>query len=94
MKLAVCAHSCPVLVTWWSVAHQAPLSMGFSRQEHWSGLPFPPQGDLPNPGIKPASPALQANSLPLHHLRSPYLLVVILYSLFPPGLGKHCCLSF
>ena len=46
-------------------AHQAPLSMGFSRQEYWSGLPFPPPGDLPNPGIKPASlmsPALAGRS--------------------------------
>ena len=42
----------------WTVAHQAPLSMRFSRQEHWSGLPFPPPGDLPNPGIEPSSPAL------------------------------------
>ena len=58
MKLAVRAYSCPALVTWWSVAHQAPLSMGFSRQEHWSELPFPNQGDLPDPGIEPASPAL------------------------------------
>ena len=41
--------------TLWTVAHQAPLSMGFSRQEHWSGLPFPPPGDLPDPGIEPAS---------------------------------------
>ena len=52
----------------WTVAHQAPLSMGFPRQEHWSGLPFPPPGDLPDPGIEPASPtspALQADSLPL-----------------------------
>ena len=47
------------------VARQAPLSMGFSRQEHWSGLPFPPLGDLPDPGIEPRSPALQADSLPL-----------------------------
>ena len=39
----------------WTVAHQAPLSMGFSRQEYWSGLPFPPPGDLPNPGIEPLS---------------------------------------
>jgi len=45
-------------VTPWTVAHQAPLSMGFSRREHWSGSPFPPQGDLPEPGIKLASPAL------------------------------------
>ena len=51
-------------VTPWSVGHQAPLSMGFSRQEYWSGLPFPPPRDLPDPGIKPRSPALQANSLP------------------------------
>ena len=42
----------------WTVAHQAPLSMGFSRQEYWSGLPCPPPGDLPSPEIKPASPAL------------------------------------
>ena len=43
--------------------HQAPLSIKFSRQEHWSGLPFPPSGNLPHPEIKPASPALQADSL-------------------------------
>ena len=49
----------------WTVAHQAPLSMEFYRQEHWSGLPFPSPEDLPDPGIKPGSPALQANSLPL-----------------------------
>ena len=42
----------------WSVAHQTPLSMGFSRQEYWSGLPFPPPGDLSDPGIEPVSPAL------------------------------------
>ena len=45
-------------VTPWTVASQAPLSMGFLRQEYWSGLPFPSPGDLPNPGIKPTSPAL------------------------------------
>ena len=48
----------------WTVVCQAPLSMEFSRQEYWSGLPFPSTGDLPNPGIKPGSPALQADSLP------------------------------
>ena len=48
----------------WTVAYQAPPSMGFSRQEHWSGLPFPSPGDLPNPGIEPVSPALQADALP------------------------------
>ena len=50
-------------VTTWSVALQALLSMGFPRQEYWSGLPFPTPGDLPNPGIEPWSPALQADSL-------------------------------
>ena len=50
--------------TLWTAACQAPLSMGFSRQEYWSGLPFPSPGDLPNPGIKPGSPALQADSSP------------------------------
>ena len=57
------AKSCPTLVTPWTVAHQALLSMEFSRQEYWSGLPFPPPGDLPDPGIEPRSPALQADSL-------------------------------
>ena len=47
----------------WTVAYQGPLSMGFSRQEYWSGLPFPSPGDLPNPGIKPGSPELQADAL-------------------------------
>ena len=58
----------------WTVAHQAPLSIEFSKQEYRSGLPFPIPGDLPDPGIKPKSPvslALQADSLPLHHLGSP-----------------------
>ena len=53
-----------LFVTLWTIGHQAPLSMGFSRQEYWSGLPFPPPGDLPNPGIEPGSPALQLDSLP------------------------------
>ena len=48
----------------WTIASQAPLSMRFSRQEYWSGLPFPSPGDLPNPGIEPRSPALQVDSLP------------------------------
>ena len=54
----------------WTVVHQPPLSMGFSRQEYWSGLPFPSPGDLPDPRIKPESPSLQAESLPLSHLGS------------------------
>ena len=58
------AKSCPTLETPWTVACQTPLSMGFSRQEYWSGLPFPSPGDLPDPGIEPGAPALQADSLP------------------------------
>ena len=51
-------------MTPWTVAHQAPLSMEFSRQAYWSALPFPSPGDLPNPGIEPRSPTLQADALP------------------------------
>ena len=53
-----------LFVTPWTVTYQDPLSMGFSRQEHWSGLPFPSPGDPPNPVIEPGSPALQADTLP------------------------------
>ena len=53
-----------LFATPWTVAYQAPLPMGFSRQECQSGLPFPSPGDLPDPGIKPESPALQADTLP------------------------------
>ena len=57
--------SCVLLfATLWSVAVQAPQSMGFSKQEYWSGLPHPSPGDLPDPGIEPRDPALQADSLP------------------------------
>ena len=57
------AKSCLTLATLWTVARRGPLSMGFSRQESWSGLPFPPPGGLPNPGTEPTSPELQADSL-------------------------------
>ena len=56
--------SCPTLVTPWTVALQAPLSMRFSRQEYWTELPFPSPGDLPDQGIEPRSPTLQADTLP------------------------------
>ena len=56
--------SCQTLVTPWTVACHVPLSMGFPRQEYWSGLLFPSPGDLPDPGIEPMSPALQADPLP------------------------------
>ena len=52
-----------LFATPWTVAYQDPPSMGFSRQEHWTGLLFPSPGDLPNPGIKPGSPALQGGAL-------------------------------
>ena len=61
------AQSCPTLcdpMDSWSVAHRASPSMEFSRQEYWSGLPFPSPGDLPDPGIKPGSPSLRADALP------------------------------
>jgi len=58
-------------VTSWTVACQTPLSTGFPRQEYWSGLPLPSPGDLPDPGIEPASPAFLADSLLLGHLGGP-----------------------
>ena len=59
-----CFNRVQLFVTLWTVACQAPLSLEFPRQEYWSGLPCPPLGDLPNPGIKPESPAWQADSSP------------------------------
>ena len=65
IKVKVKSLSCVRLfVTPWTVAYQAPPSMGFSRQEDWSGLPFLSPQDLPDPGIEPRSPALQADALP------------------------------
>ena len=61
---ALVAQLCVTLATPWTVACQAPLSMGCSRQELWSGQSLPSPGDLPNPGTEPGSPALQAESLP------------------------------
>ena len=68
MPLCVCVCSLlsrvQLYVTSWTVSHQAFLSMGFSRQEYWSGLPCPPPGDFPQPGIESGLPALQMDSLP------------------------------
>ena len=74
-----------LFVTPGTVAYQAPPSMGFSRQECWSGLPFPSPGDLPDPGIKPGSPALQADALPSEPPGKPSNLLKYLSntSLFP-----------
>ena len=63
--------SCPTLATPWTVACQASLPMGFSRQEYWSELPFPSPGAIPNPGIEPRFPALLADSLPTENLCVP-----------------------
>ena len=71
--------SVQLFATPWTVAHQAPLSMEFSRQEYWSELPFPPPGDLPDPGIKPMSlvPPTLTDSLLLSHQGSPPPCVVV-----------------
>ena len=61
-----------LFATLWTVAYQASPSMRFSRQEYWSGLPFPSPGDLPNPGIEPGSPALQANTVTSEPPGKPY----------------------
>ena len=65
----------------WTVAYQAPPSMGFSRQEYWSGVPFSSPGDLPNPGIEPGSPALPADALPSEPPGKPQIREVL-----PPNL--------
>ena len=65
----------------WTVTYQVPPSMEFSRQEYWSELPFPSPGDLPNPGIEPGSPTLQADILPSEPPGKPYLYTMCIYSL-------------
>ena len=86
LVISVCVHACSVLSdssTPWTVAHQAALSMGFSRQEYGSGLPFPPPRDLPDPGIKlksPVSPALAGTFITLRHLGSPDRCIILFKS--------------
>ena len=70
------AKSCLTVATPWTVAHQALLSMEFSGLEYWSGLPFPSSGDLPDPGINPWFPALQADSLPSESPGTPLLMLL------------------
>ena len=76
MCVCVCSVIVQLFVIAWTVACQAPLSMEFSRQEYWSGLPFLSPGDLPDPGIKPVSPALKADSLLSEPLRKIYFLYI------------------
>ena len=78
-------------MTPWTVAHQAPLSMGFPRQEYWSGLSFSPPEDLPDPGTEPMSLALQEESLPLSHLESPVYVCTCLYLSARVMSGKKQC---
>ena len=93
-----CVFSCGQhFVTTWTVASQAPLSMGFSWQEYWNGLPCPSPRYLPNPGIKPtssAAPALQADSLPLSHWGRPYMTALIILNIItsmnPPRKVRMC----
>ena len=88
------AQSCPTLCNPWTVAHQAPSSMGFSRQEYWSGLPFPSPGYLPDPEIEPRPPTLQGDALTLRAFKSPYTFLppslvlifdffLLLFSIYP-----------
>ena len=72
-SLSIVTKLYPTLATPWTVACQAPPSVGISRQQYWSRLPFPSLGDLPDPGIKPGSPALQADSLPTELRGKPFL---------------------
>ena len=86
--VCVCVCVCVGLsATPWTVAHQAPLSMGFPRQRYWSGLPFPTAGDLPDPRIKPMSPVspeLQAHSLPVEPFGKPIYMwkPIYIYEIF------------
>ena len=79
-----CLSQVQLFVTPWTVDLQAPLSMEFSRQEYWSGFPLSSPGDLPNPGIKPWSPALQADSLPSKLYICIYIYIHISVSLGNP----------
>ena len=87
------AELCWTLVTPWTVAFQAPLSMGFSRQEYWSELPFPSPGDLPDPGVELSS-AWQADSLPLCHLGNPYVYITTTKIQLYVNMYLHKCLAY
>ena len=75
LAVGLVTNSCLTLVTPQTVARQAPLPMGFSRQGYWSGLPFPSPGDLPDPGIRPGSPALQADSIATEPPWNPHYII-------------------
>ena len=86
MRACMCAQFCP-----WTISLQAPLFMGFSRQEYWSGLPFPSPGDLLEQGIEPSSLALQAESLPFESPGKPRLIKTISFTFVPNNCKlEHC----
>jgi len=88
----VCMRAKPLKSCWTlcdPMAHQSPLSMGFSRQEHRSGLPCPPPRDLPNPGIVPASPTLHVYSLSLSHQGSPVFSNMLDILLIPSDIAMN-----
>ena len=100
LLMVVCSlsHAIRLFVTLWTVAHQALLSKGFSRQEYWRGLPCPSPGELPDLGIKPGSPVLQAVSCiasgffyQLSHQVSCFAWVILNHPLTHPVLGKIAC---
>ena len=78
-----------LFATPWNVAYQAPLSMGFSRQEYWSGLPFPSPGDLPNPGIEPRSPSVWADALTSEPPGKPLLSIIWPSNSIPRSLSER-----
>ena len=92
MKGSVVSNS---FTTPWTVARQAPLSMEFARQEYWSGLPFPSPKVLPNLGIEPESPVLQADSLPFEppYLCRLYLLIFIMLKIKTKTTLKYSCIN-
>ena len=95
MKVKVKSLSSVLLfATSWTVAYQAPLSMGFSRQEYWSGLPFPSPGNLPDPGIEPTSLLGMQNSLPLSHQASPSIVLPPSQKIILKTMGERTALTY
>ena len=91
VKVKVTSLSCVLLFsTLWTVAYQDPLSMGFSRQEYWCGLPLPSPGDLPDPGIEPGSLTLQADTLPSESPGKPLFQLIFSLALFSAYFQFSC----
>ena len=85
LKIIILLSRVRLFATPWTVAHQAPSSMECTRQEYWSGLPFPSPGDLPDPGIEPRSPALQVDTFPSEPPGIPKKVVPIFSMYFLPN---------